>query len=131
MVNSVFLYPVDGGVDVAAVESFVAKQPDVLLDPVGSGIYMVCGVPAAKKEYRKRRLADPSRFPYVVLVTIKPEHVNVFQEYGDEARLRSARTIVRWVIEHSRFRIEDEYGKDWTEEVAQRGIGVLYPERLP
>ena len=130
MVYSVFLYPVEGSIDVAVVEQFLAKQPDVLLDPVGSGIYMVCGVPAAKKLYRKLRLEDPSRFHYAVLVTVKPEYVNVFQEYGDEARLRSARDIVRWVIEHLRVRIEDEYGADWTERVAQDGIRVLYPEKL-
>jgi len=44
--------------------------------------------------------------------------------------LRSARNIVRWVIEHSRCRIEDEYREDWTERVAQQGVGILYPEQL-
>src|SRR4051812_7957553 len=127
MVHSVFLYPLEGSIDVAAVEQFLAKQPDVLLDPVGTGVYMVCGVPEAKKVYRKRRLEDPTRFHYAVLVTITPECVTVFQEYGDAARLRSARTIVRWMIEHSPCRIEDEYGKDWTERVAQEGVGILYP----
>ena len=130
MMNSIFLYPIDGSFDVAAVEQFLATRSDVLLDPVGSGIYMVCGLPEAKKEYRKRRLADPSRFPYVVLVTVKPDHVNVFQEYGDEDRLRSARDIVRWIIEHNRCRVEDEYREDWTERVAQQGAGVLYPAQL-
>jgi len=130
MVHSVFLYPREGSIDIAFVAQFLAKQPDVLLDPVGSGIYMVCGAAAAKKVFRKRRLEDPSRFHYAVLVTVKPEYVNVFQEYGDEARLRSARNIVRWMIEHNRCRIEDEYGKDWTERVTADGVGVLYPPQL-
>jgi len=56
--------------------------------------------------------------------------VNVFQEYGDEYELRSAREIVRWMIEHNRCRIQDEYYKDWTERVAQQGVEVLYPEQL-
>jgi hypothetical protein len=34
------------------------------------------------------------------------------------------------MIEHMRCPIEDDYGKDWTCEVAQRGVGVLNPEKL-
>ena len=130
MVHSVFLYPIEGSLDVASIERFLAQQPDVLLDPLGTGIYLVCGVPEAKEIFRDQRLADPSEFPYVVLVTVKPEWVNVFQEYGDEDRLRSARNIVRWVIEHNHCRIEDEYREDWTERIAQQGVGALYPEQL-
>jgi hypothetical protein len=130
MVDSVFLYPVEGSLDVASIEQFLAQQPDVLLDPLGTGTYLVCGVPEAKETFREERLENPSEFPYVVLVTVKPDCLNVYQEWGDEDRLRSARNIVRWVIEHSRCRIVDEYYKDWTERVAQQGVRVLYPEQL-
>lgn len=130
MVNSLFLYPIDGSLDVLAIERFLAQQPDIVLDPLGTGIYLVCGVAEAKEVYRDERLAHPSEFPYVVLVTLKPECVNVFQEYGDQHELRSARNFVRWLVEHNRCRIEDEYRDDWTERVLQRGVGVLYPERL-
>jgi hypothetical protein len=130
VVYSVFSYPVEGCLDVEAIARFLARQQDVLLDPLGTGIYLVCGLPVAVEWYRDRRLADPSEFPYVVLVTAKPEWVNVFQEYGDEDRLRSARDIVRWIIEHNRCRIEDEYRADWTDKVARDGVGVLYPEQL-
>lgn len=130
MVDSIFLYPIDGSLDVASIERFLILQSDVLLDPLGTGIYLVCGVPEAKEVLCDKRIANPSEFPYTVLVTVKPECVNVFQEYGDKDELLSARNIVRWVIEHNRCRIQDEYYTDWTERVAQQGVGVLYPERL-
>jgi hypothetical protein len=130
MVHSVFLYPVNGCHDVASIEQFLAQRADVLLDPLGTGTYIVCGVPEAKEWLSEQRRANPSEFPYAVLVTVKPDHVNVFQEYGDKAKLRSARDIVRWILEREQYRIGDEYSNDWTERVAQHGVNVLYPERL-
>jgi hypothetical protein len=41
MVYSIFLYPVDGSLDVVAIERFLAQQPDVLPDPLGTGTYLV------------------------------------------------------------------------------------------
>src|SRR5262249_5170743 len=100
MVHSVFLYPVNGSFDVASIERFLVQQPDVLVDPLGTGTYIVCGVPEAKDWLSKERLANPGEFPYAVLVTVKSDQINVFQEYGDKAKLRSARDIVKWILEH-------------------------------
>ncbi|MEZ4361554.1 MAG: hypothetical protein R3B48_15310 [Kofleriaceae bacterium] len=130
MVNSVFLYPVDSTFDPAPIEAFLAARPDVVMDPLGSGIFMVCGIPEAVDGYREQRLEDPTQFPYVVLVTVKPEYVNVFQEYGDEDRLRSARAFVRWMLQHAPCRVEDEYREDLTAKVASEGVQVLYPALL-
>ena len=101
-----------------------------LVDPPGSGIYLVCGVPESKEFMRDERLAKPSEFPYAVLITLKTDCINVFQEYGNALRLRSARSIVRWLLDQTQSRIEDEYRNDWTERVAQQGVGVLYPQQL-
>lgn len=130
MVHSIFLYPIEDTLDVASIERFLAEQPDVLPDPLGTGTYIVCGLSNSKAILRGERLANPSEFPYSVLVMVKPEHMNIFQEYGDESQLRSAKNIVRWTIEHARCRVGDGYGRDWTERVAQHGVGVLYPEWL-
>lgn len=130
MVHSVFLYPVNGTFDVASIERFLAQQPDVLPDPLGTGTYIVCGIPEAKEVVYNERVAKPSQFPYAVLVMVKPECVNVFQEYGDEDGLRSARNIVQWILEHEHCRVQDGYYENWTERVAQQGVGVLYPEWL-
>jgi hypothetical protein len=91
---------------------------------------MVCGIPEAKKTLRDRRLADPSRFPYTVLITVDSEEVRVKQEYGDEDSLRNARDFVRWMVETCRCRIVDDYGTDWTERVAKEGVSVLYPANI-
>jgi hypothetical protein len=65
MVHSVFLYPVDGSLDVAAIEHFLARQEDVLLDPLGTGTYLVCGTSDAKEAFQEERLANSEEFPYV------------------------------------------------------------------
>jgi hypothetical protein len=130
MVDSIFLYPVDGSLDVASIERFLNRQPDVLLDPLGTGTYLVCGVPEAKEILRDKRISNPSEFPYTVLVTVTSERVNVFQEYGNKEELRSARNLVKWILEHAQCRIQDEYYRDWTAQVAQQGVGVLYPSQL-
>ena len=130
MVDSIFLYSVEGSFDVAAIKLFLEQQPDVLLDPLGTGIYLVCGLPESIEFMRDERLTKPSEFPYAVLVTVKPDCVNVFQEHGNKVRLRSARSIVRWLVERTRCRIEDEFSNDWTERVRQAGVEVLYPKQL-
>jgi hypothetical protein len=130
MVDSILLYPIDSAFDLVSVDAFMMQQPDVLLDPLGTGIYMVCGLPSLKEVYLAKRLENPSEFPYVVLVTAKPDCINIFQEYGNKNGLFSARRITSWLIEHNKCRIEDEYFKDWTDLVIQQGVGILYPERL-
>jgi hypothetical protein len=130
MIDSIFLYPLEGTFDVEAVERFLAQQPDVLLDPVGTGTYLVCGSPESIEHMREWRLSKPREFPYCALVTIKPDRITVAQEFANETRLRSARDIVRWLLEQTQSRIEDEYGNDWTERVARDGVDVLYPEQL-
>src|SRR5882757_11295957 len=107
MVDSVFLYPLEGSFDVLAIEHFLAQQPDVLLDPLGTGIYLVCGSPASIDFMRDERIARPSEFPYAVLITLKPDCINVLQELANRLRLRSARNIVRWLLEHTRCQIGD------------------------
>lgn len=60
MVHSVFLYPVEGSLDVASIEQFLAQRPDVVVDPLGTGMYMVCGLPEAVEVYRDRRPKRPT-----------------------------------------------------------------------
>jgi hypothetical protein len=131
MVYSVFLHPIGAGFDVDAVKRYLEAMPDVFLDPLGTPTYVVCGVPEAVEHCRAARIKEPDRFPYSVLVTtIQPDVINVFQEYGDEYGLRSARDFVRWVIERQPCLVKDEYYRDWTEQVQREGVGVLYPPWL-
>ena len=61
------------------------------------------------------------------ILLVEPECANVFQEYGDEDGLRSARNIVQWILEHERCWIQAGYYEDWTERVARQGVGILDP----
>ena len=133
MVSSIFFYPIEGSLNVTAIGQYLVQQPDVLLDPLGSGTYIICGLPNVeeiKEIIHKERLASPLEFPYSVLVTVASDELNVFQEYGDDGQLRSSRNFVRWLFKQGRYRIGDGYGNDWTERVAQHGVDVLYPETL-
>jgi hypothetical protein len=130
MVNSIFLYPVSGAFDVEAIRGPLSRKPDVLIDPLGSGTYMLCGVPEAVPLKREKRCAKPSEFPYCVTVTVEPDVVNIFQEYGNAWELRSAREFAQWVLDHYECRIEDEYQNDLTTEYKEKGVGVLYPPTL-
>lgn len=130
MPDNLYLRPTAGSFDAERVRTYLESQDDVLRDPLGSGIYMICGFAESKRLYREERLAEPGRFPYVVLVTVEADCVHVNQEFGDEYRLRNTRSFVRWLLQHQAFRIEDEYGTDWTERVAREGVNVLYPATL-
>ncbi len=86
--------------------------------------------PSSVEYAREERISDPSGFPYCVLITIKPEEINVFQEYGNDLTLRIAREFVKTVIDETGCEVLDEYGTSWTERVRQEGVGVLYPPTL-
>lgn len=130
MRDHVYLRPIAGAFDVDHIRAHLESQADVLLDPLGSGVYMICGLAEAKRLFREERLEAPDQFPYVVLVTVDADCVHVHQEFGDESRLRSTRSFVRWLLDRQPCRIEDEYGTDWTERVALEGVDVLYPDAL-
>jgi hypothetical protein len=130
MVDSIFLYPLAGSFDVAAIRQFLEHQPDVLIDPLGTGIYLVCGSSESIDFMRDERIAKPTEFPYAVLITVQADCVNVLQEFANRLRLKSARNIVRWLLDHTRCRIEDSFSADWTARVAEHGVDVLYPETL-
>ena len=130
MVYSVFLYPTGDGFDVDPIKRYLEAKPDVILDPLGTPTYIVCGGPEAVEVRRDERVEHPDSFPNAVLVTVQPDVINVFQEYGDKYDLRSARDFVRWVIEQQPCLVKDEYRFDWTEQVLREGVGVLYPSHL-
>ena len=125
-----FLYPTGDGFDVDPVKRYLEAKPDVFLDPLGTPTYIVCGVAEAVELCRDERIEEPDRFPYAVLVVVKPDVINVVQEYGDEYELRSARDFVCWLIEQQPCLVKDEYRFDWTEQVQRDGVRVLYPPQL-
>ena len=131
MINNIFLHPSNNeSFDTEKFRRWLDVRDDTLIDPNGSEIYMVCGLPETVEFMRRRRVEDPSRFPYQVLIYVKPNEINIDQEYGDDAQLRTAREFVKTVIEETGCEVLDEYGTSWTERVRQEGVGILYPPTL-
>jgi hypothetical protein len=116
--------------DTERFRNWLGSRSDTLIDPLGSSTFMVGGSSEVAEYLREKRTADPSQFPYCVLISINPEEISVNQEYGDSLKLLIAREFVKMVIEETGCQVFDEYGKDWTERVRREGIEVLYPPAL-
>jgi hypothetical protein len=130
MIYSIFLHPSEGTFEVERFRNWLKKRDDTLHDPLGSDTYMILGSLELVEFARDRRVEQPTQFPLSVLVTIKAEEINVFQEYGDDLKLRIAREFVKMIIDETGCKVLDEFGTDWTERVRQEGVGVLYPDTL-
>lgn len=130
MAKNLTVSPMVGTFDVNAIEAYLDGCQDVFRDPLGTGKYLMCGVPEAVSYLREKRLKDPSRFPYVCLIQVEPEYVHMFQEMSDAEKLRSARAFLSWLCEHFDCRIQDEYGRDLTELYRTEGIDAFYPPGL-
>ncbi|MBA3540036.1 MAG: hypothetical protein H0T79_10440, partial [Deltaproteobacteria bacterium] len=128
MTENLVLAPSDGAFDLDRLRSRLDSQPDALLDPCGSGTYMLCGDPERVPMYDRARRQDPSRFFYLPLIFSTPEQVLVNQESGDAPQLRSALEVVRWMVAelHATIRT-DEGARDLSELVRRDGVESLYP----
>ena len=130
MLTNLFLRPMKGEFELTAIKDRLDLMADVFVDPLGSGMYLVCGLPEAKEMYRDKRVEDPSRFPYVCLIDVTPEQVTVLQENGTAEQLRSARELVSWILQRFACHIEDDYKADITELYREVGVGAFYPKGL-
>lgn len=130
MIYSIFLHPSEGTFEVERFRKWLEKRNDTLRDPLGSDTFMILGSSELVEFARDQRVEQPTRFPLSVLITIKSEEINIFQEYGDDLKLRIAREFVKMIIGETNCKVLDEYGTDWTERVRQDGVGVLYPATL-
>lgn len=59
MARNLQLLPVDDTFDLSAIQDYLAVQDDMLLDPLGSGTYMICGIPEVIAQRRSKRLSNP------------------------------------------------------------------------
>lgn len=130
MAKNLILLPARGTFEVEDIKEYLHGRKDVFLDPLGTGIYLMCGVPEAVEYRRQERLQDSARFPYMCLVQVEPERVHIIQEMADAEELRSARAFLRWMCERFVCRIRDDYGQDLTERCGAGDIDKLYPPGL-
>jgi hypothetical protein len=127
MTRNLYLTPIEGEFDAVRIRERLEAQPDVFLDPNGTGTYVICGIPDAVPHLWRKRHEDPSRFPYACLLRVAPERVQVDQEMADAEELRSALEFMRWMWSNFTFAIREDGGADFTEECRVHGIEFLYP----
>jgi hypothetical protein len=127
MTRNLFLIPLEGEFDSSSIRGRLDSQPDVFLDPHGTGTYVLCGIPEAVPHLWRKRWNDPSRFPYACLVRVSSERVQVDQEMADAEELRSALEFMRWMWSNFKFTIREDGGSDFTEQCRTQGIEFLYP----
>ena len=80
---NLLVYPASGKFEVGPIRSYVEGRQDAVLDPLGSGAYMLTGLlgdVTLKKLRGEARLARPAQFPYSVIVEISADQMVVVQE---------------------------------------------------
>jgi hypothetical protein len=130
MARNLVLSPIGSRFDISAIEAYLDAQPDIFLDPHGTGIHVVAGAPEAVPNRESARLQDPSRFPRAGYITVTPDSVAVDQEMADEDELRSIMEFLRWLWKQHEFTARDDYGQDFTEQFRTEGVETLYSEKV-
>lgn len=118
MPDTITLTPESGVFDVDRIRDFVEAHPEILLDPCGSGTYLVgpaYGPIRTRARLGAERLKDPTRFPYTCLIEVRAEAVVVWQEFADADKRAIGREVMRFVLEQHRCRIQDDYLRDITD----------------
>ena len=126
MENRITLRPVDGDVPVDEVRGYLQSRSDVLLDPLGSGIFIITGNEEANDFFEWKRRENPEDFPFAGLITVFPEGIGVLQEFADDEMLRTAREIVEWVLQRRTYTLSNEYGHDLTPVYLSKGLDPLF-----
>jgi hypothetical protein len=124
--ESAMFRPAQGSFDAEAVRAHLGALPHAFLDPVEGKKYHLSGSAAEAQHNRRARLADPRRFPYGVLVEVRPDGVLIDQAPMPDA-LAQARAFVGWLLSQGAWRAETEYGDQGLVTELQR----LYPDALP
>lgn len=130
MTRNLFLTPVEGEFDILRIREGLESQPDVFLDPHGTGTYVICGIPNTVPHLWRKRRQDPSRFPYACLVRVASDRVQVNQEMAGTEELRSTLELMRWMWSNFTFTVREDGGADFTEQCRVQGIESLYPPNV-
>jgi hypothetical protein len=117
--------------DAAKVAEGLRAQFDTVQDPLGSAWCMLTGAFDGYDINKKQRLAKPTEFPLMTtLVMVESNAIVITQTYANAEQNRSTRNFVAWLLTLYDFRIQDDYGKDRTEEFRQEGMKLLFAEQM-
>lgn len=124
--ESALFRPSSGSYDRDAVIAHLRALPYAFLDPIGGVKFHLSATISEAHRNRAARIADPSRFPYGVLVELRPDGVLI-----DQANIRDAlargRQFVLWLMGQGRWSVVTERG----DLGVLTGPDALYPEPLP
>jgi hypothetical protein len=130
MAWNLIFQPGDGAFDVAAIRDYLDGQPDIVADPHGTDYYMVSGRPDLVQTRWEGRMEDPSRFPRGGLIRVSPAQVTLLQESANYLELRSELQFAKWLCDHFKPRVLDNYGNDITEQCRNQGIESQYLDEV-
>lgn len=99
MTSHLEIRPTVGDIDLDHVRRWLDARPDAFEDPHGSGAYLLCGAPTEADLAYRLRLADGSRFPIAVIVTLAPDRIHIDHEKVGAAALESSRALVHWLTD--------------------------------
>lgn len=110
----IYVSPESGQFDVASVEEFVDRLPNVVVDPLDPSVRIVCLHEVAEQYALDLRSQTPPRYPSFGLVRIEGRLVTVSHNCTDEhfPRLREVIDYLKQIVP---CRIKDDFGNDWTE----------------
>jgi hypothetical protein len=114
--------PVDGQFDVAKVEGFLASLPFTFRD--SDGVWLLCGNAGATHYSRMHLARNQPGYPYMCLVTPRPESIQIAQTCDEDALLQ-AREVAEWIHATYRCKIAGSEGQDLTSQAAE-SVALLY-----
>lgn len=128
MIENFMLYPAIGTFDVQDIRLYLNNRDDVLLDPLGSGRYFICGSSSVLPLIHEKRLNDLLIFPIVIQITnLQPDQIYFSQEYGHGNMRVSLREIVEWILNKYSCRIVIAYDFfDCTDLVKEKGLDFIF-----
>jgi hypothetical protein len=116
MLEALWLYPLDGEFEVGLVRRYLDGRSDTVLDPLGSGRYLLVGTwsLASKLGHARSRVSPPHEFPYAAMIIVGSGQVALIVEFADEQELAAMYEVRDWLTARWPCRITDERGGDRT-----------------
>lgn len=88
--------------------------------------YLVCSNEASKKICNESIKVD-SNIPYGVCIPVNfnTAQVGIGLVVSDD-KLQAIYNFIEWLITHHQCNVIDDWGRDWTDSVAEKGINALF-----
>ena len=110
--------PNKGSFDVGQVAARIETLGFSFRDKLEPAVFVVCLDEASRAHARERREQAPERgFPYVLLIRVEPEQIDVVLFAGPEFGPLAAE-FIGWLVAKYDCRVQNESGRDLTDKLA-------------